>query len=176
MLNLLCQFVCGHNYPMAKSAKLSINWPIRRMSHVVDQHLANISTALRPYGLTAPMWRVLNGLAEGGPSTIGDIADHTAFERSYVSRLVARMAALGFVEAVDDETDRRFRNVRLSQEGTRRHAVAREIVIRLNDQSMNGLNADDLTTLIRLVDKVAKNIGAHRPAAQPPRTTSGQPP
>jgi DNA-binding MarR family transcriptional regulator len=149
---------------MLETAKLSINWPIRRMSHVVDQHLANISAALRPYGLTAPMWRVLNGLAEGGPSTIGDIANHTAFERSYVSRLVARMADLGLVETIGDQTDRRFRNVRISEEGTRRHAVARAIVVKLNDQSMDGLSAQDIETLMRLVDKVAKNIGAHRPA------------
>jgi DNA-binding MarR family transcriptional regulator len=90
---------------MLETAKLSINWPVRRMSHVVDQHLTNISAALRPHGLTAPMWRVLNGLSEGGPSTIGDIADHTAFERSYVSRLVARMADLGLAETIGDQTD-----------------------------------------------------------------------
>jgi MarR family transcriptional regulator, transcriptional regulator for hemolysin len=149
---------------MLETAKLSINWPVRRMSHVVDQHLTNISAALRPHGLTAPMWRVLNGLSEGGPSTICDIADHTAFERSYVSRLVARMADLGLVETIGDQTDRRFRNVRISEEGTRRHAVARAIVAKLNDQSMDGLSAQDIEMLIRLVDKVAKNIGAHRPA------------
>ncbi len=149
---------------MLEPTKLSINWPIRRMSHVVDRHLANISAALRPYGITAPMWRVLNGLSEGGPSTIGDIADHTAFERSYVSRLVARMADLGLVETIGDQTDRRFRNVRISKEGTRRHAVARAIVVKLNEQSMDGLKAQDIETLMRLVDKVAKNIGAQRPA------------
>ena len=150
---------------MPETFPLSINWPIRRMSHVVDQHLANISAALRPIGLTAPMWRVLNGLAEGGPSTIGDIAAHTAFERSYVSRLVTRMAALALVEAVGDETDRRFRNVRISREGTKRHAMARDIVVGLNDQSLQGLGKDEIATLMRLVDKVASNIGAHRPAS-----------
>jgi DNA-binding MarR family transcriptional regulator len=75
------------------------------MSHVVDKHLTNISAALRPPGLTTSMWRALNGLSEGEPSTIGDIADHTAFERSYVSRLVARMADLGLAETIGDQTD-----------------------------------------------------------------------
>ncbi|MDB5596419.1 MAG: MarR family transcriptional regulator [Hyphomicrobiales bacterium] len=148
---------------MTSSAPLSVNWPIRRMSHVVERHLANISVALRPYGLTAPMWRVLNGLAEGGPSTIGDIARHTAFERSYVSRLVARMAELGLVESVGDKTDRRFRNVRLSKEGQKRHAVAREIVVKLNRASMEGLDGAEVETLMRLIGQVARNIGAHTP-------------
>jgi DNA-binding MarR family transcriptional regulator len=148
---------------MTSSAPLSVNWPIRRMSHVVERHLANISVALRPYGLTAPMWRVLNGLAEGGPSTIGDIARHTAFERSYVSRLVARMAEIGLVESVGDKTDRRFRNVRLSKEGLKRHAVAREIVVKLNRASMDGLDEAEVETLMRLIGQVARNIGAHTP-------------
>ena len=148
---------------MTNSPPLSVNWPIRRMSHVVERHLANISVALRPYGLTAPMWRVLNGLAEGGPSSIGDIARHTAFERSYVSRLVGRMAELGLVESVGDKTDRRFRNVRLSKDGQKRHAIAREIVIKLNTASMEGLDSADVETLMRLIAKVSKNIGAHTP-------------
>lgn len=148
---------------MTNSAPLSVNWPIRRMSHVVERHLANISVALRPYGLTAPMWRVLNGLAEGGPSSIGDIARHTAFERSYVSRLVGRMADVGLVESIGDKTDRRFRNVRLSKEGQKKHAIAREIVIKLNRASMEGLDGSDVDTLMRLIEKVSKNIGAHTP-------------
>lgn len=148
---------------MTTDRPLSVNWPIRRMSHVVERHLANISVALRPYGLTAPMWRVLNGLAECGPSSIGDIAKHTAFERSYVSRLVGRMADAGLVESVGDTTDRRFRNVRLSDEGRARHAVARDIVVALNRSSMDGLDASDLETLTRLIAKVARNIGAQTP-------------
>ncbi|MDB5569642.1 MAG: MarR family transcriptional regulator [Hyphomicrobiales bacterium] len=145
-------------------APLSVNWLIRRMSHVVERHLANISAALRPYGLTAPMWRVLNGLAECGPSSISDIAVHTAFERSYVSRLVGRMADLGLVESLGDTTDKRFRNVRLSREGKKKHAVAREIVIALNAASMKGLDARDVETMMGLMDKVAVNIGAHIPS------------
>lgn len=149
--------------PMTTSTPLSVNWPIRRMSHVVERHLANISLALRPHGLTAPMWRVLNGLAEGGPSSIGDIAKHTAFERSYVSRLVARMVDMGFVDSVGDKTDRRFRNVCLSKEGRKRHAIARDIVVALNRASMEGLSAEDLDLLTKLISKVATNIGAQTP-------------
>jgi len=147
----------------ASERPLSVNWPIRRMSHVVERHLANISLALRPHGLTAPMWRVLNGLAEGGPSSIADVAKHTAFERSYVSRLVTRMAEEGLVESVGDTTDRRFRNVRLSEQGCERHKIAREIVIALNRSSMEGLEPGDIDALMRLIDKVARNIGAERP-------------
>ena len=109
------------------------------------------------------MWRVLNGLAEGGPSSIADVAKHTAFERSYVSRLVTRMAEEGLVESVGDTTDRRFRNVRLSEQGCERHKIAREIVIALNRSSMEGLEPGDIDALMRLIDKVARNIGAERP-------------
>lgn len=147
----------------AADRPLSVNWPIRRMSHVVERHLTNISAALRPHGLTAPMWRVLNGLAECGPSSIGDIAKHTAFERSYVSRLVTRMAEGGLVESIGDTTDRRFRNVRLSERGRERHKTARDIVMALNSSSMDGLDPNELDALMRLIEKVARNIGAETP-------------
>ena len=143
--------------------QISANWPIRRMSHIVDRHLVNITKALRPHGLTAPMWRELNGLHEGGDATVGDLARHTAFERSYVSRLVSRMADLGLVRATGDASDRRFRNVTLTDEGRAKQAAAVGLVQALNRKSLAGLSKAESETLIRLIDKVALNIGADRP-------------
>ena len=141
----------------------SASWPIRRMSHIVDRHLVNITRALRPHGLTAPMWRVLNGLVEGGDATVGDLAKHTAFERSYVSRLVSRMAELGLVQATGNASDRRFRNVTLTDEGRARQAAAVALVARLTQDSLRGLSEAEVRTLTKLIDKVALNIGADRP-------------
>ena len=141
----------------------SASWPIRRMSHIVDRHLVNITRALRPHGLTAPMWRVLNGLVEGGDATVGDLAKHTAFERSYVSRLVSRMAELGLVQATGNASDRRFRNVTLTDEGRARQAAAVALVARLNQDSLKGLSEAEVRALTKLIDKVALNIGADRP-------------
>lgn len=141
----------------------SASWPIRRMSHIVDRHLMNITRALRPHGLTAPMWRVLNGLHEGGDSTVGDLARHTAFERSYVSRLVSRMVDLGLVHASEDANDRRIRNVTLTDEGRAKQAAAVGLVQRLNQKSLDGLSKAEVETLNKLIDKVAQNIGADRP-------------
>jgi len=141
----------------------SASWPIRRMSHIVDRHLVNITRSLRPLGLTAPMWRVLNGLAEGGDSSVGDLAVHAAFERSYVSRLVARMAELGLVQATGGASDRRFRNVTLTEEGRAKQAAAVSLVQGLNQDSLKGLSEAEVKTLTKLIDKVALNIGADRP-------------
>jgi len=133
------------------------------MSHIVDRHLVNITRALQPLGLTAPMWRVLNGLAEGGDSSVGDLAVHAAFERSYVSRLVARMAELGLVQATGGASDRRFRNVTLTDEGRAKQAAAVGVVASLNQDSLKGLSEMEVKTLTKLLDRVALNIGADRP-------------
>ena len=133
------------------------------MSHIVDRHLVNITRALRPLGLTAPMWRVLNGLSEGGDSSVGDLAGHAAFERSYVSRLVARMAELGLVQATGGASDRRFRNVTLTDEGRAKQAAAVGVVASLNQDSLKGLSEMEVKTLTKLLDRVALNIGADRP-------------
>ena len=144
-------------------SQTSASWPIRRMSHIVDRHLVNVTKALQPLGLTAPMWRVLNGLAEGGDSSVGDLAVHAAFERSYVSRLVARMAELGLVQASGDASDRRFRNVTLTDDGRTKQAAALALVARLNQDSLKGLSEAEVKTLTKLLDRVALNIGADRP-------------
>jgi MarR family transcriptional regulator, organic hydroperoxide resistance regulator len=140
--------------------KTSASWPIRRMSHIVDRHLENISRALRPLGLTAPMWRVLNGLHEGGASSVGDLALHSAFERSYVSRLVTKLSELGLVEAKGDKTDRRFVHVSLTREGRLVHKKALEIVLRLNQQSLTALSETEAQQLSDLLSRVSDSIGA----------------
>ncbi len=143
--------------------KTSASWPIRRMSHIVDRHLLNISRALRPLGLTAPMWRVLNGLHEGGPSSVGDLASHAAFERSYVSRIVSRLVELGFAEAKGDKTDRRFVHVSLTREGRTVHKKALDIVLRLNQESLQTLSDKDIEQLREIMSRIAQNIGADLP-------------
>jgi len=143
--------------------KTSASWPIRRMSHIVDRHLLNISRALRPLGLTAPMWRVLNGLHEGGPSSVGDLASHAAFERSYVSRIVSRLVELGLAEAKGDKTDRRFVHVSLTREGRIVHKKALDIVLRLNQESLQTLSDKDIEQLREIMSRIAQNIGADLP-------------
>ncbi len=143
--------------------KTSASWPIRRMSHIVDRHLLNISRALRPLGLTAPMWRVLNGLHEGGPSSVGDLASHAAFERSYVSRIVSRLVELGLAEAKGDKTDRRFVHVSLTREGRTVHKKALDIVLRLNQESLQTLSDKDIERLREIMSRIAQNIGADLP-------------
>ena len=140
--------------------KTSASWPIRRMSHIVDRHLENISRALRPLGLTAPMWRVLNALHECGASSVGDLALHSAFERSYVSRLVTKLSELGLVEAKGDKTDRRFVHVSLTREGRLVHKKALEIVLRLNQQSLTALSETEAQQLSDLLSRVSDSIGA----------------
>ena len=148
---------------MPSNPKTSASWPIRRMSHIVDRHLSNISRALRPLGLTAPMWRVLHGLHEGGPSSVGDLAIHAAFERSYVSRLVSKLSELGLVSTKGDKTDRRFVHVSLTREGRVVHLKALDIVLRLNEESVKTVSEDDIKVLCEVMDRIARNIGAPIP-------------
>jgi DNA-binding MarR family transcriptional regulator len=109
------------------------------------------------------MWRVLNGLHEGGDATVGDLARHTAFERSYVSRLVSRMAELGLVKASGDARDRRYRHVTLTEEGRAKREAAVALVQHLNESSLKGLSENEKKTLFRLLNIMADNVGAYRP-------------
>ncbi len=130
------------------------------MAHVVDRHLVNIARALRPLALTAPMWRVLNGLHELDRPTIGDLAEHAVFERSYVSRVVARMQNLGLVNVIADDLDRRVKVVQITEKGRGRHAAALEIVRALNQEAVFGLSVKEQARLSDMLNRMANNIGA----------------
>lgn len=138
----------------------TISWHPRRMGHIVERHNANLSKALRGLGLNAPMWRILNGLSEKPEATIGDLAAHSAFERSYVSRVVGRMEAKGLLKTTPDDLDGRLKVVQMTSVGRKRHAEASEVVSIVNGNAVKGLTASESETLGNLLDRIAANVGA----------------
>lgn len=148
------------NHKFSPGPDRSISWHMRKIGHILERHDANLSKALRGLGLNAPMWRILNGLRENDDATIGDLAIHSAFERSYVSRVVARMEKLGLIETQADELDARLKVVRMTPAGWNRYAEAIEVVKAVNNGAIKGLTESEADMLSDLLDRIAANVGA----------------
>lgn len=131
--------------------------PFRLMARIMNQQLAALSRSLRPLGITGPMSRILTGLSEAGDATISDLAEHSGFERSYVSRLLDQLAHIGLAERIADPVDRRQRLVRLTAGGRQRQQQAAALVARLTARHLSGLSANELAQLRDLLDRISSS-------------------
>ncbi|MEQ8699846.1 MAG: MarR family transcriptional regulator [Bauldia litoralis] len=149
------------------------DWPVRNMAVIVRRHLRNLAKVLRPYGMTPQMMRVLNFLAEVGEENIGAIADQSAYERSYVSRVIDRMVADGYLERAPVATDKRYTLVRLTDYGYSRWEEVIPAVRTLMEHTVSGLSPDELGAFVSAIRTVERNVNnADAAMIKPPRTAA----
>lgn len=155
------------------------DWPVRIMAMIMRRHLRNLGKVLRPYGLTPPVMRILNFLAEVGEENIGAIADQAAYERSYVSRVIDQMVAEGYLERVPVATDKRYTLIRLTEYGYDRWAEAFPAMTALVDRTVEGLSPAERRAFVAALRTVERNVN-HPDAAKiavgpprPPRRAAG---
>jgi DNA-binding MarR family transcriptional regulator len=140
----------------AKSVDLESS-PFRLMAHIMNQQLAALSRNLRPLGISAPMSRILTGLREAGDATITDLAEHSGFERSYVSRLLDQLTATGLAERIADPIDRRQRLIRLTAAGRQLQLQAASIVAQLTRRHLSSLSTNDSAQLRELLTRISQS-------------------
>ena len=75
---------------------------------------------VRQHGFSVSEWRVMVSLADGGPTSIGQLAEVTLTKQPTVTRLLDRMEARGQVERLPHDSDRRITLVRITRDGTKR--------------------------------------------------------
>ncbi len=136
--------------------------PFRLMAQIMSQQLAALSKNLRPLGISGPMSRILTGLSEAGDATIADLAEHSGFERSYVSRLLDQLTDIGLTERIADPVDRRQRLVRLTAKGRQRQSQATALVAQLTTRQLSGLSASELAQLRRLLTRISQSYRSLR--------------
>lgn len=88
---------------------------------MVAMHLIQVSSRrdetlnlMNESGLTVPQMIALHALRAHGAQTVGDIADETQLSKAATSHLVDRLVVQGLVTRVEDERDRRQKNVSLT--------------------------------------------------------------
>ena len=103
------------------------------------------------YGLSIPEWRVLATLGQYGSVSAKEIAYHSQMDKIKVSRAVARLVDRGFLSRGRNSSDRRMKDLTLSEKG---HAVYLEIVpeARAYEEALlEGMGKKDFDALDRLI-------------------------
>ncbi|RAI03234.1 MarR family transcriptional regulator [Acuticoccus sediminis] len=112
-------------------------------------------------GLTYPQYLVML-LLQGGPQTMGQLAQSLSLESNTLTPLVKRLEAAGFVTRHRDTGDERVVRVALTDIGRARAGEA-ACVPETMLKAM-GLSAEEIDTLSRALERVRENLTAHEGA------------
>lgn len=133
-------------------------WPLAAMSFIVHRHLQNLEGFLGDHGLTVPMWRVLNALADRDGLSIRDVASHAALDAKEIRAVVRQMEADDLVSCESAPNDRANITASLTKSGRAAFAKILPTVKFCHEQSLNGINDEEFDALLRLLGKVQTNV------------------
>jgi MarR family transcriptional regulator, organic hydroperoxide resistance regulator len=114
--------------------------------------------ALARYGLSIEMWRVLVVLSNDGGQRQVDLGGLTSIDASTLSRMVTRLARLGFVVRRRSESDNREVEVALTAKG--RSALRRLIPVarRYEAIAATGISGAELVAVKRALRRMYRNL------------------
>ena len=114
-----------------------------------------VSTALRPYGLSAVQGNLLITLWERGPLPMGELQRAMGLSSSAFTGAVDRMEEAGLVRRVPAPSDRRSSLVEPAKWPRSRKLEVIEALLAAEDQLLAMLSQRERAQLLRLLRKVA---------------------
>jgi DNA-binding MarR family transcriptional regulator len=98
---------------------LAVRQAARHVTQFYDQHLA-------PAGLRTTQFSILAKLKRQGPMTINVLADEMVMDRTTLGRNILPLEREGLISVLPGRTDRRSKELRLTEGGVERLRAARE--------------------------------------------------
>lgn len=133
------------------------DFPMHYIAAIQRQNQINLGRALRPVGITVPVWRALSALHENDGLTIGQLADLVALDRSRLGRLLDEMDSEGLIERQTPPDDRRALVIRRTAAGKRRFQTGLPAVHKHYRKLLHGMSDQEFGTLMRLLRRMKAN-------------------
>jgi DNA-binding MarR family transcriptional regulator len=129
---------------------------VNRLGSALVVHFT--ASSLASHDLTIDMWRILAVLAHRGAQRQVDLVAMTSIEASTVSRLVTRLARMGFVTRRRSEKSNREVVIELTAKG--RTLVDRMIpnARKLEQMAVSGIPARDVAAVKRTLRRMFENV------------------
>ena len=106
-------------------------------------------------GVTPRQWAVLAKLHEVGPSPQNLLGRRTAMDAATIKGVVDRLRARGLIVATQDARDARRHTIALSVAGVDFVRAATDAALKITDETLAPLNADECATLIALLARIS---------------------
>lgn len=115
---------------------------------------------LRELGFATAQLPVLTALKDGARLSQTELAAWAKVEQPTMAQLLARMERDGLIRREPDPTDRRSSLISLTAEARAKLPAGRAILLQGNKDATRGMTADEVKTLIALLDRVLTNVEA----------------
>lgn len=94
------------------------------------------------YGIDIPEWRVIATLGEQEPVTAQQIVRSTRTHKSTISRAVAKLLAMGWIERLPASADKRNLQIRFTGKGRAAYEEIVPLVLAVERETLNQLGSD----------------------------------
>lgn len=113
-----------------------------------------------PHPLTHMEGKMLGFFARNPDATLSDLVAHSGRDKGQLARLIKTLKDQRLLEATENPADRRSTRLRLTAEGRAIHQTLRRQSARLAKLAVSGLDAEDCTRLVGLLQRVKTNLAA----------------
>lgn len=134
-----------------------IPFRLNRLAAEVSRDLAKVYSD--EFGIDITEWRVLATLGMSEPRSAQFIVRCTRTHKSKVSRAVTRLALAGLLEGVENDSDRRETQLRMTNKGRALFERLVPVVLGYEQRLLASLGKDELEGLTAGVDKLEKALG-----------------
>ena len=160
---------------MARPQPASVD-PAEEFPFAVDDYLLHLVVAiyqfrdsrmdgaLRTLGLNVSRYRVLGVLNRFGASTMTELANFTAMQRTTLTRIADQLVASGLVDRTAEAKDRRQVVLNLTDQGTVTYGKALNVVLNLNQRLMDTIPEPERRVAARVLMQVLENLAPNKSA------------
>ena len=122
------------------------------LSHTVSSLVARVYD--KSFGLTIPEWRVIAIVGRFQGLSAVEVAERTMMDKVAVSRAVTKLIKRGRIEREFADADRRRSILNLSEEGKRVHDEVAPLALKMEEDLLHGLTADEVGTLNTVIERL----------------------
>jgi len=109
-------------------------------------------------GLTGSQWSVITCLLLHGSLTQAAICEQLSIEASTISKTLSSMEALGWIDRIPDEKDKREKKASLTEKAQINIVTWLNIVTDLNKQALNDISSADIAIFDHVLDRMLQNL------------------
>jgi DNA-binding MarR family transcriptional regulator len=131
----------------------------RGLTRAARRHRAAIAIELSALGLFPGQEQVIRLLSGRDSATMSEIAEELEVRPPTASKMIARLAAQGFVTRKGNDGDQRVIVVSLSEAGRERAAAVEDAIRRVGQKMTETLDAKDFRRLRKLLKRLSRNLG-----------------
>ncbi|MCZ0874346.1 MULTISPECIES: MarR family winged helix-turn-helix transcriptional regulator [Peribacillus] len=117
----------------------------------------NLNIQLNKHDLHRAQWSILYYLNNYGSATLVELANYQSVEKPTITRTIARLEELGYVEHVPSK-DKREKRMRLTELGKKVYSEVRVTIDQFEQEILKGITEEEQLAAIRIMGEIRNNI------------------